>query len=106
MGAAPLASCERVRHVQDDQVRHPGQPPAVLRLSVSWLRYSLSAQPLRLDESLGVGDPIDALAHLLESLCFGDGAPPLLHPEYERELAALARGRVSPAARRVCAWLC
>src|SRR6266540_836399 len=105
MAVAPLASCERVRHVLDDQVRHPGQPPAVLRLSGSAPRYSLIAQLLLLYECLGVDDPIDDLARLDESLRFDDGAPPQLRPEYERGLAVLVHERSWPAPRRVCAWL-
>src|SRR6266540_240034 len=68
MAVAPLASCERVRYVLDDQVRHPGQPPAVLRLSGSAPRYSLIAQLLPLYECLGIADPIDDLARFDESL--------------------------------------
>src|SRR5260370_17810564 len=105
MKASPLASCERVRHVLDDQVRHPGRQAAMRRLSVSWPVLALIAQPLRLDGSPHVGDPIDALAHLLESLHFGDGALLLLRPECERGPAALGRSRSWPAARRVCPWL-
>src|SRR5438067_12224698 len=74
---APLAArSEQVRHVQDNQVRHPGVPAVASVGQVSWPRYSLSAQPLRLDECPGVGDPIDVLAHLLESLCAGSGELP------------------------------
>src|SRR5947209_20240723 len=103
---APLAArSEQVRHVQDDQVRHPGVPAVASVGQVSWPRYSLSAQPLRLDECPGVDDPIDALAHLLESLCFGGGEQFLLRPECERGLATLVHGRSWPAPRRVCAWL-
>src|SRR2546429_333603 len=89
---APLAArSEQVRHVQDDQVRHPGVPAVASVGQVSWPRYSLSAQPLRLDECPGVGDPIDVLAHLLESLCAGSGELPPLRSEYEHGLAALVR---------------
>jgi hypothetical protein len=72
MVAAPLAArSERVRHGQDDQGQHPGRPLKAVRLS-GWVpRLKLIAGPLRLDECPGVGDPIDALAHLLESLRFG-----------------------------------
>src|SRR6266576_1331316 len=103
---APLAArSEQVRHVQDDQVRHPGVPAVASVGQVSWPRYSLSAQPLRLDECPGVGDPIDVLAHLLESLCAGSGELPPLRSEYEHGLAALVRGRSWPAPRRIGAWL-
>src|SRR6266571_1610418 len=96
---------EQVRHGQDDQVRHPGVPTVALVEQVSWPRYSLSAQKRWPDECPGVGDPIDVLAHLLEFLCFGDGVPPVLHPEYEPERATLVHGRFWPVPRRVCAWL-
>src|SRR6266566_5909845 len=93
MNVSPLASCERVRYVQGDQVQHPGQPPAALRLERSMPRRSLIVQSLRRYECLGVGDPIDGPVHLRESLYFGDGALPPLRPEYERGLAALVHGR-------------
>src|SRR5205085_4899849 len=102
---APLAArSEQVRHVQDDQVRHPGVPAGASVGQVSWPRYSLSAQPLRLDECPGVDDPIDALAHLLESLCFG-GEQFLPRPECEHGLVTLEHWRVYVAPRHVCAWL-
>src|SRR5258708_34195078 len=105
MVAAPLASCEQVKHVQDDQVRYLGVRVVASVMQVSWPRYPPSAQKRWLDECPGVGDPIDGLAHLLESLCFGGGALLLLRPECELGLATLARGRSWPALRRVCAWL-
>src|SRR5438034_50641 len=105
MKVSPLASCERVKHVQDDQDRYLGRHPAMVRLSVSWPRLKLSALRLLLDECPGVDNPIDELAHLRESLHFGDGAPPPLRPECERGLVALVHAQSSPAPRRVCAWL-
>src|SRR5436853_157840 len=105
MGATPLATCARVAHDTLGQARHPGRPPAGRRLALSWPRHSLIAQRLRQDECPGVGGPIDALAHVLASLCCGDGALPPLRPAYERGLAVLVHGRSWPAARRMCAWL-
>src|SRR6266487_2917220 len=70
--AAPLATrSERVRHVQDDQVRHPGRLAVGSRVQVSWPRYLLSAQRRWLDECPGVGDPIDGFARFDESLRCG-----------------------------------
>ena len=92
--AAPQAlHSEQVRHGQGDQVRHPGQLSAVSVGQVSWPVFQLNAQRRWLDECPGAGDPIDALAHLLESLCFGGGEQFLLRPECEHGLATLARGR-------------
>src|SRR5436190_12944224 len=103
---APLAArSEQVRHVQDDQVRHPGVPAVASVGQVSWPRYLLSAQPLRLDECPGVDDPIDALVHLLESRCFGGGEQFLLRPECEHGQVTLERWLDDAAPRHVCAWL-
>src|SRR5712691_9572702 len=96
---------EQVRHGQDDQVRHLERLVVGSRVQVSWPRYLLSAQKRWLDECPGAGDPTDALAHLLESLCFDGGEPFLLRPECEHGLTALARGRDDAAPHRVCAWL-
>src|SRR5258706_432916 len=68
-------------------------------------RKELVAQRLRLDACPGVGDPIDAFAHLLESLRFGVCARMPLHPECEPGLAALGRSLALPSSRRVRAWL-
>src|SRR5690348_6139911 len=103
MNVSPLQA-GYVTRGPDDQGRHLGRQVGVLRLWVSLPRHSLIAQPLRLDECLGVGDPTDGFAHLLESLCCGDGVLPPLRPEYEHGLAALVHGRSWPAARRVGAW--
>ncbi len=93
MVAAPLASYEQVKHVQDDQVRHLGQLSVVSEVPVSWPRLKRIAQKRERDGCLGVGDPIDGPAHLRESRYFGDGVQPVLRPEYERERAILVHGR-------------
>src|SRR5215831_3600441 len=105
MAAAPLAGCAWVTHGPDDQGRHPGQQAEALRLSVSWPRYSLIVQALRLGACLLVGDPIDGFAHVLESLRCDVCGVTSLRPECERGPLALAHVGLSPRSRRVCAWL-
>src|SRR3989442_1391113 len=88
-----VPDAEQVKHGLDDLVRHLGRPAVGSRVQVSWPRYLLSVQKRWLDECPGAGDPIDALAHLLESLCFDGGEQFLLRSECEHGLATLARGR-------------
>src|SRR6266852_2391610 len=105
MRAAPLVTCEYAMGGLDDLGRHLGWQVEVLAWPVFWLRHSLIAQALRLDECLPVGDPIDGFARLDGSLRCGVCAQTPLLPECERGPLALVRVRLSPRSRRVCAWL-
>jgi hypothetical protein len=40
MAAAPLSAYERATPELDGQAQHPGRQAEVVRLSISWLRYS------------------------------------------------------------------
>jgi len=107
MVTAPLTSYEQVKHGLDDQVQHLGMLVGALVGQVSWPQYSPIVQKRWLGECLGVGDPIDALAHLRESMCCGGDEQHPLRPECEHGLLPLERWRDDAAPRRVCAsfWL-
>src|SRR6266566_2370606 len=71
MAKAPLVTGEQVRHGPDDQGRHPGRQAAVSDWQFFWRRQPLTVRLLLPGGCPLVGDPIDALAHLRESLHFG-----------------------------------
>src|SRR6266568_1106969 len=105
MARAPLVRCERVGIELDDQGRHQGRRVAGSRELFFWPQSLLTVRSPLPGGSPPVGDPIDALARLRESRCFDVSARAPLRPESVRGPLALARGRVWPAPRHVCAWL-
>src|SRR6266581_1600894 len=105
MATAPLGTCERAGLEPDDQDRYQGRQVAGWRECFFLPQSLLTARSLPPGGSLPVGDPIDVLARLRESRCFGASARAPLRPEYVRGPLALVHGRVWPAPRRVCAWL-